>query len=191
MTIRTILCLLLIGVVGCSKSNDTAKTSSPAPQKPELTSSPSPVKEPEPAKPAPESAQSAAPQEVEDEVVKHFNAGNDYSKKGDFPKAIEAYEKAIAINRTIANIHYNLANVYVANAAGKNTQTDYEKAVKEYQTAIELSPLSPEYHRNLGYAYALQKRGDLAKNKYEELKKMSPPHAEELLNWINRDNQKK
>lgn len=122
------------------------------------------------------------------EALKYFEVGNDYSKKGDFKKAIEAYQKSIKIYKNGANAHYNLANAYVASANGVTEQADLEKAVKEYQAAIELSPLSPEYHRNLGYAYALLKKGDLAKKKYEELKKMSPPHAEELMSWIKRDN---
>mgnify|MGYP001565630609 CR=1 FL=1 len=128
---------------------------------------------------------------AEDEVVKYFVSGNDYSQKGDFKKAIEAYQTAIKIDKTKPDIHYNLGNVYIASATGKTAQADIEKAIKEYQTAIDLNPLNPDYHRNLGYAYALNQKGDMSKRKYEELKKMSPAHAEELMSWIKRDNKKK
>jgi tetratricopeptide (TPR) repeat protein len=128
---------------------------------------------------------------AEDEALKHFLSGNEYSQKGDFPKAIEAYQKSIKADKTKPETHYNLGNVYVASAIGKTAQADIEKAIKEYKTAIELNPLNPDYHRNLGYAYALDQKGDLAKGKYEELKKISPAHAEELMTWIKRDNQKK
>ena len=117
---------------------------------------------------------------AEDEWLKHFNSGNEYSKKANFPKATEAYQKAIKVDKTKPDAHYNLGNVYVASATGKTFQADIERAVKEYLIAIELNPLNPDYHRNLGYAYALNKKGDMSKRKYEELKKMSPAHAEEL-----------
>lgn len=114
---------------------------------------------------------------------RYFFEGNRYSTKGQFPEAIEAYKKSIQADASFPSVHYNLGNVYVA--TGKT-----DEAVQEYTTAIKLNPLDPEYRRNLGFAYAVLRQGDLARKQYEELLKMSPAHAEELMTWINRENQK-
>lgn len=162
MKIKLMAAVFLILAFGCSKGNESAD------QKKSVTGT---------------GAESSQSQDVE----KLFLAGNEYSQKGEFPKAIEAYQKAIKIDKTKPSVHYNLGNAYVASGMG---EADYEKAVQEYLAAIELNPLNPDFHRNLGYAYALLKKGDLSKKKYEDLLKMSPAHANELMGWINRDNQK-
>lgn len=116
------------------------------------------------------------------ETEKYFQAGNEYSRNGQFSESIKSYRQALKINDSTPSIHYNLANVLVA--------TDkIEDAIQEYQRAIKLNPLVPDYHRNLGFAYALQQNGELAKKKYEELKKMAPAQAEELKLWIQKENQ--
>jgi len=113
---------------------------------------------------------------------KYFQAGNKYSRNGEFPESIESYRQALAINDAAPSIHYNLANVLVA-------MDKIDAAVEEYQRAIELNPLVPDYHRNLGFAYALQKKEVLARKKYEELMRMAPAKAEELRLWIQKENQ--
>lgn len=117
-------------------------------------------------------------------AVKHFQTGNQYSKDGQFVKAIEAYRQAIALDDALPSAHYNLANIYVA--TGKT-----DEAIGEYQTAIKLNPRHPDYHRNLGFAYALLKNGEMAEMKYEELKKLAPIQAEELWLWIQKGRKQK
>ena len=59
-------------------------------------------------------------------------------------KAIETYQKLIALVPTDANYHNNLANVYVA--MGKN-----EEAAAEFQKAADLDPArAATYHYNFG-----------------------------------------
>jgi tetratricopeptide (TPR) repeat protein len=162
MKIKLVVAVFLILACGCSKGNESADQKKPV-------------------------AVTGADSSQAPDVEKLFIAGNEYSQKGDFPKAIEAYQKAIIIDKTKPSVHYNLGNAYVASGVG---EADYEKAVQEYLIAIELNPLNPDFHRNLGYAYALLKKGDLSKKKHEELLKMSPAHAKELMGWIERGNQK-
>ncbi|MFQ5443217.1 MAG: tetratricopeptide repeat protein [Nitrospinales bacterium] len=119
---------------------------------------------------------------AEEKAIKLLNEGNDYSKQGQFKKAIHAYQKAIKIDNTLSTAHYNLANIFVA--TGKT-----DESISEYKLAIKLNPLEPDYHRNLGFAYALQQNGEMAKKKYEDLKVMAPAQAEELLLWIQQSNQ--
>ncbi len=156
-------CLGLAILIGCSSSEDSSKTSKGA---------------------APSAESQAAPKTnfAGTQEEKFFLEGNDYSNKGQFDKAIEAYKKSISVNAGIASVHYNLGNVYVAAA-----KTDL--AVTEYLEAIKLNPMNPEYHRNLGFAYALLQDGKMAKRKYDELRAMSPRHAEELQFWIKRANE--
>lgn len=162
MKTKLILSVFLILAFGCSKGNETAEKKK-------------------------DGGATGASSSQSSEVEKLFNAGNEYSQKGDFQKAIETYQKLISIDKSKPSVHYNLGNAYIAGGMG---EAEFEKAVQAYQAAIELNPLNPDYHRNLGYAYALLKKGELSKQKYEELLKMSPPHAKELLDWINRDKNK-
>ncbi|MBI4390002.1 MAG: tetratricopeptide repeat protein [Nitrospinae bacterium] len=162
------ICLLALGLAaaGCDR-----KPSAEAPRAKSETPSDR-VEKPAPPAPAPAG-----------DSEKYFFEGNKYSTKGQFPEAIQAYKKSIQADASFPSVHYNLGNVYVA--TGKT-----EEAVQEYLAAIKLNPLDPEYRRNLGFAYAVMRQGDLARNQHEELKKMSPAHAEELMTWINRENQK-
>ena len=74
-----------------------------------------------------------------------------YERKGDIPKAREAYEKALAINSRLVAAANNLAWIYSEHGG------DQEKALQLAQTAKEAAPDDPRVSDTLGWI--LYKRG--------------------------------
>jgi tetratricopeptide (TPR) repeat protein len=60
-----------------------------------------------------------------------------------FPEAIDAYEKALALNPKNVNVLVDQGTCY--RGIGK-----FDKAVEQYRKAIKIDPSFPNAHRNLG-----------------------------------------
>lgn len=93
------------------------------------------------------------------------NEGVEFFVKGDYEKALECFKKAIKIDNSISEIHYNLGNtkLFLDNKNVKNTD-DLEKLFNEvigdYSKAISLSLNKPDfrYYYNRGTLYAFSKK---------------------------------
>ncbi len=66
--------------------------------------------------------------------------------KGDLPKALTYYKKAIAINPNLPEPHYQLATVLV-DMPGKT-----EEGISEFNAALKINPNYAQAHNDLGYA---------------------------------------
>jgi ATP-dependent 26S proteasome regulatory subunit/Flp pilus assembly protein TadD len=76
----------------------------------------------------------------------YYHRGNTYYEKGDYERAIEAYNTAIILNPTFSEAyfnrglcHYNLKN--------------FDKAIADYSKSAELDPKNPVIYNNRGDAY--------------------------------------
>mgnify|MGYP001347918482 CR=1 FL=1 len=67
-------------------------------------------------------------------------------KQGHFKKAVESYERAIAINPKFIFAHNNLGNVF-------KDLSEFDKALAKYQDAIKLNPNYAEAYYNQGLVY--------------------------------------
>lgn len=76
----------------------------------------------------------------------YTNLGNTYAKKGDYGKALEAYQKALELKPASAGTHSVLGNLYART-------NDPEKAVAEYKKAIEIDPHLIDAYNNLATVY--------------------------------------
>jgi tetratricopeptide (TPR) repeat protein len=74
-----------------------------------------------------------------------------YADRGRWRDAIKAYEAAIALDATNADLHNSLGTVY-------EEVGDLEEAERAYQQAIVLSPDDPMAYYNLGLLYEEQQR---------------------------------
>jgi tetratricopeptide (TPR) repeat protein len=117
-------------------------------------------------------------------VIKHFpgrvpsahnNLGVLYDGRGLHDKALEEYEKAVAINPTFADAHSNLGVAYKRKGA-------YDKAIKEYEKALAGNPNLTEARNNLGLAYYEQGMYDKAVEEYEKALAINPALAETRYN---------
>lgn len=80
-----------------------------------------------------------------------FQEGNRFSAEGRFEKAVEAYEKSIALNDLSPVAHYNLGIAY------KNLR-QLGKAATALEKSVELEPVNMDARITLGNVYNLQER---------------------------------
>lgn len=85
-------------------------------------------------------------------IARHYNNRGVQRQKGrDFKAAIQDYERAISLNSTYAEAHYNLADTY-------EEIPNYEKALEEYQRAIDADPAFYPAYNNLSRLYILRRK---------------------------------
>lgn len=78
-----------------------------------------------------------------------FNAlGVAYKKQGKLDKAVDAYKKALELQETSVEAHYNLGIVYRENGQMKEAESEYARA-------IVIDPNFAPAHYNLGILYDL------------------------------------
>ncbi|MFA5872178.1 MAG: tetratricopeptide repeat protein [Parcubacteria group bacterium] len=76
----------------------------------------------------------------------HNNLGDVYARQGNTQKAIEEFQKAIAINPNYADAYHNLANTY--QQAGQ-----FDLAVANYEKALSINPQLWQSYQNLAAIY--------------------------------------
>jgi len=84
-----------------------------------------------------------------------FNRGLEFSRKGEYDKAIAAYTEAIRLNPRNSDAYVNRGVVYAK-------KRDYDKAIADYNEAIRLSPTDADAYNNRGTAY--HRKGDYEKS---------------------------
>src|SRR5207245_7632446 len=77
--------------------------------------------------------------------VAHMLSGIIYERKGDMPKAVQAYEQVLALNPRSAAAANNLAYLYSEHGGDK------EKALQLAQMAKEVAPEEPHISDTLGW----------------------------------------
>jgi len=76
-----------------------------------------------------------------------------YWSKGNFEKALEAYEKALSLENDYAVVFSNLGTVYLSIFMKTRDQKAYQKSLQNFKKAIELDPEYAWAYNSLGGAY--------------------------------------
>jgi len=76
-----------------------------------------------------------------------------YTRKGDFEKALKAYEKALLLDNEYAVVFRNLGSAYFSLFLKTRDQKDCQKSIQNYKKAIELQPDYASAYNRLGVAY--------------------------------------
>jgi len=93
--------------------------------------------------------------------VKAYNAlGFSYDRLGDYPRAIEAYKRALRLNPDLAYVQNNLGYSYLL-------QGNLDEAIHAFQKAIDLDGENAKYHNNLGLAYTKKGLYPMALTEFE------------------------
>lgn len=79
--------------------------------------------------------------------------GAAYSNKGDFEKALEAYEMALSIDDQYAVVHKNIGAVRFSIFLKTNERSVFRRALESYRKAIEINPNYAPAYNGLGGAY--------------------------------------
>jgi tetratricopeptide (TPR) repeat protein len=111
----------------------------------------------------------------------YFTQGEDYSKKGDWNLAIQAYLQAVRLDPKLVEAWNNLGFCY------RKVQ-QYDKAFGAYKQALDLRPDYPNAHEYMGRTYIAMGDKDGAMREYEILKRLDGKMAAELLQAIQANN---
>ncbi len=98
----------------------------------------------------------------QDPVALAIEAGNHYAKKGEYPAALEWFDKAIELNPLSAAAHHNKGVVY-------HTSGQTENAIASFETAVSIDSSYAKARYSLALEYYYQKQYE---SSIEELKKV-------------------
>ena len=108
----------------------------------------------------------------------YYHRGNTLYEKGDYEKAIEAYNTAIIFNPTFSEAyfnrglcHYNLKN--------------FDKAIADYTKSAELDPKNPVIYNNRGDAHYRKQDFNTAIEDYDRALVLNPKYLKAFYNrWL-------
>ncbi|MDV6343379.1 LytR C-terminal domain-containing protein [Nitrosomonas sp. Is37] len=90
-----------------------------------------------------------------------YHLGRYYHRKTSYAKAIEFYQKALAVNPDYVEAHNGLGVIY-------STQGQHQLALEHFQKAIRITPTATYLYNNLGYAYLIQGQNSEAAAAFQE-----------------------
>jgi len=105
----------------------------------------------------------------------HDDAALLYLELGRPDKAVEHFQKTLALRGDVPQAHYNLGTAFTV-------ARKYDEAIYEFQRAIKLAPGYASAHNNLGNVYFAQKKYDEAIREFTEVVRLQPDSAAALKN---------
>jgi tetratricopeptide (TPR) repeat protein len=90
-----------------------------------------------------------------DEALDWYLKGNEFSQKGEFEQAVEAYHQALQINPDATGPFYNLGLAY-------KHLNQYERASAAFESALRLEPDNINIRLSLGNVYNRMERWEKA-----------------------------
>ena len=100
----------------------------------------------------------------------YYTFGIKAIKDGNFTTAVQAWEKAVAIDPTMVKAYNYLGRAYY-------TQGMIEGAINAYKKAVELDSANPQSYINLGIAYRYDEEYDAAINELNKAIELNPLSA--------------
>ncbi|MFO8065386.1 MAG: tetratricopeptide repeat protein [Spirochaetota bacterium] len=102
-----------------------------------------------------------------DLAEEYFNLGNAFYELEGYERAVEYYEKALALEPDLVPANFNLARAYIESG-------EYAQAIPILESLIEGEEESVLVLESLAYAYTKQERYEDALELYEEVLSLSP-----------------
>ncbi|MCG6551255.1 MAG: tetratricopeptide repeat protein [Candidatus Magnetominusculus sp. LBB02] len=104
---------------------------------------------------------SHAAETVKTSALSYYNLGTALAGDGKYREALDAFDKAIAIDPTRADVYVNKGVVYIR-------IHEYEKAVDSFEKAVKIKPGIPEAYNGLGEAMLSLGRGGEAAEMFQK-----------------------
>ena len=120
----------------------------------------------------------AATKIAPDYAAAHHNLGFLYEQKGERPKALTEYRKAIHLDPALQSAHINLGALLLKIAGPSNLV----EAIQVHQNAIRLFPENVKLHYNLGNAYVAVGQRALAISEYKQAVCVDPSFSDAYAN---------
>ncbi len=102
-------------------------------------------------------------------------SGDAYVNKGQYDRAIEAFNRAIEINPRHADAYNNRGLAYV-------NKGQYDHAISDFNKAIEINPKNAAAYNNRGYAYVNKGQYDRAISDYTKAIEINPKNVAAYYN---------
>ena len=115
---------------------------------------------------------------ITENALAHLNRGKDLFAESKFDEAIAEFDKAIAINRNLAETYNYRGLAYVYKG-------DYDQAIADYTEAVRLNPNNGVAYLNRGAMYSEKGEYDRAIADYTSAIRIDPNYA---MAYINRGN---
>lgn len=112
------------------------------------------------------------------------NLGDIYLDQGDFEKAIECYNRVIAVNPYHIKSLLNLGGAYFK-------RDQFDGALQVYRRILEIEPNSADAYNNIGVIYGKLGRLDEAVRMWQQALKINPNHRDALINMQGARNMRK
>ncbi len=96
-----------------------------------------------------------------------YHMGRYHHRKTSYTKAIEFYQKVLAINPDYVEAHNGLGVIY-------STQGQHQLALEHFQKAIRIAPSATYLYNNLGYAHLIQGQNSEAVAAFQEAINFDP-----------------
>lgn len=110
----------------------------------------------------------------------YFNMGWAYYNKGDYPKALESFKKAVEANPNYSMAYYDMGLTY-------EKLNKVKDSIDAYRKAVENSPDYADAHFSLGLALVKQKDKAAALKEFEKVIEIAPESdkAKSAREYIN------
>jgi len=105
------------------------------------------------------------------EALKLYKSGLEATKREDFKKSIECYQKAVKIDPNFAYAYDNMGICY-------RRLNEYDKAIDAYEKSLKIDPYGTMPLQNLGIVYQHKKEYAKAIAAYERLAEIDSKNAE-------------
>jgi arylsulfatase A-like enzyme/tetratricopeptide (TPR) repeat protein len=97
-----------------------------------------------------------------------------YGQKGEFQKALNCYEKALALDDTDAMVYYNKGLFHLSQFMQLKSRPDHARALECFKKAIELDPSLASAYNGLGVGYRIAGQIDAAIAVWEKTLELNP-----------------
>lgn len=105
----------------------------------------------------------------------YYHRGNTLYEKGDYEKAVEAYNTAIILNPTFSEAYFNRGLCYY-------NLKNFDKGITDYSKAAELDPKNPVIYNNRGDAYYRKQDFNAAIEDYDRALAINPKYLKAFYN---------
>lgn len=105
-----------------------------------------------------------------------------YSKKGDFEKSIDYYQKALALDHDYPKAFNNLGSAYLSIFLKTKDSRAFQKSIENFKKAIELDPNYASAYNGLGAAYLQDGNLEGAVSCLEKALSLDPDEGQAMYN---------